>query len=93
MHRSSAVAEPKTEVASNMPLKLEKPDTPKPQRGLVLPKYGNTRPSDSARSGNRREFPVQATIQSVPVPRSIGGGGDNLAAHTVAWPCSRRIKA
>ncbi len=68
--------EPKTEVASNMPLKLEKPDTPKPQRGLVLPKYGNTRPSDSA---PQRQSPgisgPRATIQSVPVPRSIGGGG------------------
>jgi outer membrane biosynthesis protein TonB len=57
-------------------LKLEIPDTPKPQPGLVLPKYGNTRPTDavphresSAVSGPR------ATIQSVPVPRGLGGGG------------------
>ena len=68
--------QPKTEITSNNPLKLEIPDTPKPQPGLVLPKYGNTRPTDavphresSAVSGPR------ATIQNVPVPRSLGGGG------------------
>ncbi|HWY43089.1 MAG TPA: TonB C-terminal domain-containing protein [Candidatus Sulfotelmatobacter sp.] len=68
--------EQKTEVASNMPLKLEKPDTPKPQQGLILPKYGNNRPVDAA---PHRESPgisgPHATIQSVPVPRSMGGGG------------------
>jgi len=68
--------EAKTEVASNMPLKLEKPDTPKPQQGLVIPKYGSTRPSDSV---PQRQSPgisgPRATIQNVPVPRSAGGGG------------------
>jgi TonB family protein len=68
--------EPKTEVASNNPLKLEVPDTPKPQPGLVLPKYGNTRPSDNA---PQRQSPgisgPRATIQNVPVPRSAGGSG------------------
>ncbi len=66
----------KTEVASNNPLKLEIPDTPKPQPGLVLPKYGNTRPSDAV---PQRQSPgisgPRATIQNVPVPRSTGGGG------------------
>lgn len=66
----------KTEVASNNPLKLELPDTPKPQQGLVLPKYGNTRPSDAV---PQRQSPgisgPRATIQNVPVPRSLGGGG------------------
>src|SRR5882724_9945428 len=73
---NAAQPQPKTEIASNNPLKLEIPDTPKPQQGLVLPKYGNTRPTDavphresSAVSGPR------ATIQSVPVPRGLGGGG------------------
>ena len=73
--------EPKTEIASNMPLKLEKPDTPKPQQGLVLPKYGNTRPSDSA---PQRQSPgisgPRGTIQSVPMPRSMGGGHSGQAA-------------
>ena len=68
--------EPKTEVAANTPLKLEKPDTPKPQPGLVIPKYGNTRPSDAV---PQRQSPgisgPRATIQNVPVPRSAGGGG------------------
>ena len=73
--------QPKTEIASNNPLKLEIPDTPKPQPGLVLPKYGNTRPTDavphrdsSAVSGPR------ATIESVPLPRSAGGGRSGQAA-------------
>jgi hypothetical protein len=68
--------QPKTEVASNNPLKLEIPDTPKPQPGLVLPKYGNTRPTDAAphRDSSGISGP-RATIQSVPVPRSAGGGG------------------
>jgi TonB family protein len=69
-------SEQKTEIASNMPLKLEIPDTPKPQQGLILPKYGNNRPIDAA---PHRESPgisgPRATIQSVPVPRSVGGGG------------------
>ena len=68
--------QPKTEVAANNPLKLEMPDTPKPQQGLILPKYGNTRPADSA---PQRQSPgisgPRATIQSVPLPRSLGGGG------------------
>lgn len=68
--------EPKTEIASNLPSpKLEKPDTPKPQQGLILPKYGNNRPSDSA---PHRDSPgisgPRATIQNVPMPRSMGGG-------------------
>ena len=73
---TSSAPQPKTEVASNNPLKLEIPDTPKPQPGLILPKYGNTRPADSA---PRRDSPgisgPRATIQNVPVPRSVGGGG------------------
>ena len=70
----------KTEVASNNPLKLEIPDTPKPQPGLVLPKYGNTRPSDAV---PQRQLPgfsgPRATIQAVPVPRSLGGGQSGRA--------------
>lgn len=71
----------KTEIASNNPLKLEIPDTPKPQPGLVLPKYGNTRPSDSV---PQRQLPSMSgprgTIESVPLPRSTGGGRSGQAA-------------
>jgi len=74
--------EQKTEVASNMPLKLETPDTPKPQQGLILPKYGNTRPIDSA---PQRQSPgisgPRATFQSVPLPRSSGGSGRTGQAY------------
>jgi hypothetical protein len=74
--------EPKTEVASNNPLKLEAPDTPKPQQGLVLPKYGNTRPVDNAPP---RQSPgisgPRATIQNVPVARSGGGGRSGGQAY------------
>lgn len=82
-------AEQKTEVASNNPLKLEVPDTPKPQPGLVLPKYGNTRPSDSA---PHRQLPgmsgPRGTIENVPLPRSIGGGhpGQAAAGMTMLTP-------
>src|SRR2546422_10271491 len=79
--QTPAALQPKTEIASNNPLKLEIPDTPKPQQGLILPKYGNTRPTDSA---PRREAPSvtgpRATIQSVPLPRSMGGGRSGQAA-------------
>jgi outer membrane biosynthesis protein TonB len=73
--------QPKTEVASNNPLKLEIPDTPKPQPGLILPKYGNTRPTDAAphRDSSGISGP-RGTIQSVPLPRSAGGGGSGQAA-------------
>src|SRR5258706_6208520 len=74
--QTPAAPQPKTEIASNNPLKLEIPDTPKPQQDLILPKYGNTRPTDSA---PHREAPSvsgpRASIQSVPLPRSVGGGG------------------
>ena len=53
--QTPAAPQPKTEIASNNPLKLEIPDTPKPQQGLILPKYGNTRPTDSA---PHREAPL-----------------------------------
>jgi outer membrane biosynthesis protein TonB len=66
--------EQKTEVASNMPLKLERPDTPKPQQGLILPKYGNNRPIDAA---PHRQSPGSSgprlTIQDIPLPPSTGG--------------------
>ena len=72
----------KTEVASNNPLKLEVPDTPKPQPGLTLPKYGNTRPSDAV---PQRQSPgingPRATIQNVPLPRSMGGSGGSGRAY------------
>src|SRR5882672_5877109 len=75
--------EPKTEIAANNPLKLEVPDTPKPQPGLVLPKYGNTRPTDNAPP--RQQSPgfsgPRATIQNVPVPRSGGGGRSGGQAY------------
>ena len=72
--------EPKTEVASNNPLKLEVPDTPKPQPGLVLPKYGNTRPTDNAPPRQSPGFSgPRATIQNVPVPRGGGGGRSGQA--------------
>jgi TonB family protein len=73
--------EPKTEIAANSPApKLERPDTPKPQSGLVLPKYGNTRPSDIAPPRQSPGFSgPRATIQSVPVPRSSGGGRSGQA--------------
>jgi TonB family protein len=72
--------EPKTEVAANNPLKLEAPDTPKPQPGLVLPKYGNTRPTASAPPRQNPGFSgPRATIQSVPVPRGGGGGRSGQA--------------
>lgn len=72
--------QPKTEVASNNPLKLEIPDTPKPQQGLVLPKYGNTRPSEAVPQRSSPGFSgPRATIQNVPVSRSIGGGQSGRA--------------
>lgn len=73
--------QPKTEVAANNPLKLEVPDTPKPQPGLVLPKYGNTRPTDNAppRQQSSGFSGPSATIQSVPVPRGGGGGRSGQA--------------
>ncbi|MBS1840783.1 MAG: TonB C-terminal domain-containing protein [Acidobacteria bacterium] len=72
--------EPKTEVAANNPLKLEVPDTPKPQPGLVLPKYGNTRPVDNAPPRQSPGFSgPRATIQNVPVPRGGGGGRSGQA--------------
>jgi outer membrane biosynthesis protein TonB len=81
MNATQPAPQPKTEVASNNPLKLEIPDTPKPQAGLILPKYGNTRPTDAA---PHRDSPgisgPQATIQSVPLPRSMGGGRSGQAA-------------
>lgn len=77
-----AAPQQKTEVASNNPLKLEIPDTPKPQPGLILPKYGNTRPMDAV---PQRQSPgisgPRATIQNVPVPRSLGGGGGSGRAY------------
>jgi len=80
--QTPAAPQPKTEIASNNPLKLEIPDTPKPQQGLILPKYGNTRPTDSA---PHREAPSvsgpRASIQSVPLPRSVGGGGQSGRAY------------
>ena len=73
--------QPKTEVASNNPLKLELPDTPKPQQGLVLPKYGNTRPSDAVPQRQAPGFSgPRGTIESVPLPRSSGGGHSGQAA-------------
>ncbi len=70
----------KTEVASNNPLKLELPDTPKPQQGLILPKYGNTRPADAVPQRQSPGFSgPRATIQGVPVPRSAGGGRSGQA--------------
>jgi len=72
--------EPKTEVGTNNAPKLEMPDTPKPQQGLVLPKYGNTRPSDITPPRQSPGFSgPRATIQSVPVPRSAGGGRSGQA--------------
>ncbi|HJZ64882.1 MAG TPA: TonB C-terminal domain-containing protein [Candidatus Acidoferrum sp.] len=72
--------QPKTEVASNNPLKLEIPDTPKPQQGLVLPKYGNTRPSEAVPQRPSPGFSgPRATIQNVPVPRALGGGQSGRA--------------
>ena len=72
--------EPKTEVGTNNTPKLEMPDTPKPQQGLVLPKYGNTRPSDITPPRQSPGFSgPRATIQSVPVPRSSGGGRSGQA--------------
>jgi TonB family protein len=63
-------------------LKLEIPDTPKPQQGLILPKYGNTRPTDAV---PRRESSAisgpRANIQNVPVQRSAGGGGGGQSGH------------
>jgi outer membrane biosynthesis protein TonB len=72
--------QPKTEVAANNPLKLELPETPKPQQGLILPKYGNTRPTDNAPPRQSEGFSVpRPTIQSVPMPRSSGGGRSGQA--------------
>src|SRR5260221_849035 len=74
--QTPAAPQPKTEIASNNPLKLEIPDTPKPQQGLILPKYGNTRPTHSApHRGAPSCSGPPASIQSVPLPRSVGGGG------------------
>jgi len=71
----------KTEVASNNPLKLEIPDTPKPQPGLILPKYGNTRPSDAVPQRQAPGFSgPRGTIENVPLPRSTGGGRSGQAA-------------
>jgi outer membrane biosynthesis protein TonB len=68
--------EQKTEVASNMPLKLETPDLPKPQQGLVLPKFGSNRPVADPRPqnpGSGISGPRPTTIQNIPLPRSGGG--------------------
>jgi periplasmic protein TonB len=71
----------KTEVASNNPLKLEVPDTPKPQQGLVLPKYGNTRPSEAVPQRSSPGFSgPRGTIENVPLARSLGGGRSGQAA-------------
>jgi outer membrane biosynthesis protein TonB len=80
-NNSAPAPQQKTEVASNNPLKLELPDTPKPQPGLVLPKYGNTRPSDSVPQRQAPGFSgPRGTIESVPLPRSSGGGHSGQAA-------------
>ena len=77
--QQSREPEQKPEIASNMPLKLETPDLPKPQQGLVLPKYGNTRPADNAPHASSGISGPRATIQSIPLPRSSGGGGSGQA--------------
>ena len=78
---NSTPPEPKTEVAANNPVpKLEAPDTPKPQPGLIIPKFGNSRPIDNAPPRQSPGFSgPRATIQSVPVPRSSGGGRSGQA--------------
>ena len=46
----------------------------------MLPKYGNTRPSDAVPQRSSPGFSgPRATIQNVPVPRSLGGGQSGRA--------------